>query len=209
MNCTIKRVTIFVLTMFLTFAMGWTYASASTALERRKARRAEEKANKPAMGEYYTTTNMWFEKANNFFSTNFHMGHMIPAGTKVVIDKYRGSKITFTEVKTGTTRTYENIKKHSKINLRQLFDRAFSKINPLGPEGPFSKFTSEEKDNIKQGVIQEGMSKEATIMAYGYPPAHRTETLDSDSWIYWKSRGRRVGVYFSDNKISRIDDNVK
>jgi len=51
--------------------------------------------------------------------------------------------------------------------------------------GLYSKFNGEEKENIKKGTIAEGMSKEAVLMAYGYPPSHRTAALASDEWAYW------------------------
>lgn len=31
-----------------------------------------------------------------------------------------------------------------------------------------------------------GMRKEAVLMAYGYPPDHRTPSLDGDTWVYFK-----------------------
>lgn len=154
---------------------------------------------------FFTAANMWYEKPSNFLSTNFHKGVIIPAGTKVVIDRCRGTKIQFTEVETGTTYTFLHAKKHSKIKLKQLFDRYFTKDDPMGPDGSFSKFTSQEKDAIKDGLIEEGMSKKATIMAYGYPPTHMTVSLESDAWTYWRARAGRIVVHFKDNKISYIE----
>lgn len=61
-----------------------------------------------------------------------------------------------------------------------------------------------ERKNIKNGTIAVGMSKDAVVMAYGYPPSHKTPTLDSNMWTYWRDRFRRVFVYFENGKVVNI-----
>jgi hypothetical protein len=48
------------------------------------------------------------------------------------------------------------------------------------------------------------MSKDAVVMAYGYPPSHKIPTLDSNMWTYWRDRFRRVFVYFENGKVVNI-----
>ena len=180
-------------------------ADGSPALERRKAKRAKEKYNSPVgEGEYYTTANIWYERPDKILSTNFHKGAIIPIGTKVIIDYYRGTKIKFTEVGTEATYTYLHAKKHSNLDLRQLFDRYFSKEDPMRPGGPFEKLSSLEKKNVKDGTLDVGMSKDAALMAYGYPPTHQTSSISNNVWTYWKARAGRFLVTFRDGKISNI-----
>ena len=40
------------------------------------------------------------------------------------------------------------------------------------------------------------MSKDAVLMAYGYPPDHKTPKLEDDTWSYWlgRSGAQRVGI---------------
>ena len=179
------------------------FATKERSVSKKKSRKW--KRNEVEGKAFFTTANMWYEKPNNFCSTNFHKGAIIPAGTKVVIDRCRGTKIKFTEVETGATYTYLHAKKHSRIKLEQLFYRYFTKDNPMSPGGAFSKFTAKEEENIKNGTINIGMSKEATIMAYGYPPTHKTVALENDVWTYWRARAGRIVVHFKDNKISYIE----
>ncbi len=154
---------------------------------------------------YYTRANMWFEHASNFLSTNFHKGTIIPAGTEVKVLRVSGVKIRFVNKTDGATYDYIHALKHSRITLKQLFAQYFSKENIMAAGGEFDKFTKEEQGNIKKGVIAPGMSKEAVLMAYGYPPSHKTPNLASDVWIYWESRAVKSMVYFKDNILTRIE----
>lgn len=165
---------------------------------------ARKKADNPVGEEYYTAANIRYEHPDTILSTNFHKGAMIPVGTKVIIDYCRGIKIKFSETETGASYTYIHAKKHSRIKLKQLFARYFTKENPKGPGGAFSQFTAEEKENIEDGTIDLGMSKNATLMAYGYPPTHKTASTANDIWTYWRARAGRILVIFRDGKISDI-----
>ena len=154
---------------------------------------------------YYVRANMWFEQPSNFLSTNFHRGVIIPAGTEVKMLRVSGVKIRFVNEKDGVTYEYIHALKHSRITLTQLFDQYFSKESVMTAGGEFSKFTKEEQENIKNGVIATGMSKEAVLMAYGYPPSHKTPHLTSDVWLYWESRAEKVTANFKDNILVSID----
>jgi hypothetical protein len=69
--------------------------------------------------------------------------------------------------------------------------------------GPYQRFSEKEKRNIKLGEIEVGMSKDAVLMAYGYPPAHRTPSLESDQWVYWLNRFVNRPVVFRDGRVSQ------
>ena len=154
---------------------------------------------------FYTTANMWHENPSNFCSVNFHRGNIIPAGTKVKIIKCNRSRIKFYDKDTEMTYTYIHSRKHSRIKLQELFNRYFSEEDVMAEGGKFSKFTKEEQVNVEEGIIAVGMSKEAVLMAYGYPPTHQTRSLKNNTWTYWESRAGRVVVYFKDNVVTDIE----
>ncbi len=58
---------------------------------------------------------------------------------------------------------------------------------------------SAEIDNILQGTIQRGMSKQALLISWGYPPRHYTKSLSDPQWTYWKKRVQREYVDFDEN----------
>ena len=167
---------------------------------------AEEKSGDiPVDKIYYTGVNIWYEKPNKIPSTNYHKGTKLPIGTKVKIVGFGNRKIQFIPVDTSQTFTIVQHKKHTRITLKELFDRYFSKKSALAAGGCFHDFTENEKENIKNGSIALCMSKVAVIMAYGYPPSHKTSLLSNNVWYYWRSRFQQVIVHFKDNKLYKIE----
>lgn len=152
---------------------------------------------------YYTSVNIWYENPDKIPSTNYHKGAKLPIGTKVKIISVGDRKIQFVPVDTTVTFTIVQQRKHSKIKLKKLFDRYFSKKSVLDQGDYLHNLT--EKENVNNGTISPGMSKVAVIMAYGYPPSHKTPLLSSDLWHYWHSRFEMVDVYFKNNKLYKIE----
>jgi len=188
------------------FLSATAFADNFSVREKALERSGKQKEPKIKSGEiYYVRANMWFEHAKNFVSTNFHRGMIIPAGTEVKVLQVSGVDIRFVDQVNNVTYDYIHALKHSRIKLPQLFDQYFSKENVMAAGGAFSKFTKEEQDNIKNGVIAPGMSKEAVLMAYGYPPSHVTPNLTSDTWVYWESRAGKMIVHFKDNILTVIE----
>ncbi len=160
---------------------------------------AKEGADSPVNKTYYTAVNIWFEDATEILTTNYHKGQIIPVNTKVVITKYGNSGFSFTDEK-GIEYSVLYVKKHSVLPVKEIFDRYFSE-----QKVPLDRFTGEERENIEAGTILEGMSREAMLASYGYPPAHQTPTLESNQWKYWGGRMISFFVYFNkDGKVSRI-----
>ena len=56
--------------------------------------------------------------------------------------------------------------------------------------------TETEIEAIKKGIVLNGMSKEAVLICYGYPPEHRTRSLESNIWVYWKNKFTSFDVCF-------------
>ena len=154
---------------------------------------------------YYTSANIWYENSDKIPSTNYHKGTKLPIGTKVKIISVGNRKIQFVPVDTTVTFTIVHQKKHTRIKLKELFDRYFSKKDILEQEGYFHNLTEKEKECVNNGTISPGMSKVAVIMAYGYPPSHKTPLLSSDLWHYWHSRFETVNVHFKNNKLCKIE----
>jgi hypothetical protein len=153
---------------------------------------------------YFTKANIWYEKPESILSVNWHLGAILPVGTRVIIVRRSGNEIKFRNI-AGADFTLINAVKYSTINLEKLFNQYFSKEDVTGEGCIISKFTKEEQENIKNGTIAEGMSKEAVLMAWGYPPSHRTPNLVVDLWTYWENRLVRHLVYFSNNKVTKIE----
>ena len=156
---------------------------------------------------YYTKVNIWYEDPGKIVSTNYHRGAILPYGSKVNSLSISGQKIKFTvEDPSGVTFVLTNMAKHSLKDAKELSSDYFTKDNPKVSGGEFSKFSGKEKDNIENGTLEEGMSKEAVIAAYGYPPKHKTPTLSSNLWTYWDARAVRRLATFKNNKLTKHEE---
>ena len=151
-------------------------------------------------GMYYTKANIWYESTEKILPM-YHKGDMLPVGTKVKILRCSNSRIKFI---TDDDREFilVNAVKYSTIGLKEFLDQYFSETNVLSENGPFYAFSQIEQENIKNGSITPGMSKEAVLMAYGYPPSHATHNISSNTWFYWKSKFKRLAVYFQNGKLT-------
>jgi hypothetical protein len=174
---------------------------------------AEEVAGK----NYYTAFNVWYDKGS-IESTNYHKGVIIPLGTRVTItevdDGFRRERNAlepqveqepFIRFDGEGGQPYRIVfkRKHAKSGMTvwDLFKQYFSLTDPKGEGGTFRSLTAEEQKSVMAGEIMNGMSKAAVIMAYGYPPSHKTPSLDSNTWIYWEGRKTRT-VGFVDGRVT-------
>ncbi len=160
-------------------------------------------------GTYYTKVNIWYENPEKIFSTNYHVGRILKAGTKVIVtgtdsgDQVRvsglgGRQIRFTDPETAISYIMTYVPRHSSISFEEYFERHFSETEPV-----FS-FSKKEMEHIRRGTIGEGMCKEAVIVAYGYPPSHKTPSVKLDLWIYWVSRYNTRHVRFDGDKVFEV-----
>lgn len=151
----------------------------------------------------FTRCNIWYEKSV-ISSINYKIGTMIPAGSEVrdiqFVERGRIRKvreIQFTVVESGMSLaiSYE-ARYNPNLSIEEVKDRFFSKktLKEL-TEGMSEK----ELECIKTGVLREGISKAAVLVAYGYPPSHQTPSIDADAWKYWTHRFREKTIYFDEN----------
>lgn len=157
----------------------------------------------PLLGDGYTAVNIWWYKPFRIYSTNYHRGKILPAGTRVTITDISSKQIYFTRKSDGKEFAILRMKRHTRLHIGEHAKRLFSKTDPKGPGSRYEKFTKKEKYAIKAGGISKGIGKDAALMAYGYPPDHRTPDLNSDSWIYFKGLYHSVRLNFNNGKADR------
>lgn len=156
-----------------------------------------------AEGEtYYTRMNIWYENPEKILSTNYHKGNILPVGSEAVILK-TGKKIKFRDKKSGTEYRLILVDDYTDLTKDEFFNRYFSKENILN-SSEYRSFSGMEKDNIKNGTIEKGMSKAAVLVAYGYPPTHRTPSTTGNVWKFWTSRLLTDDVHFENDRVSSI-----
>lgn len=155
-------------------------------------------------GTYYTNFNIWYEKPMKILSTNYHKGAMLPIGTEVEILKNKKDEIEFRDKQTGTKFRIVLAEKYTPLSGEEFLNRYFSQENIL-KSAKYRGFSEMEKENIQSGTLREGMSRDAVIAAYGYPPTHRTPSLKDAVWTYWRSRYVDFMIQFRDGKLVMIN----
>ena len=156
----------------------------------------------------YTAYNIW--KHDNYkymFCVNFKSApEFIPAGTPVYKARVHVNdsdpswirkNIKFRLVATDEEITIRFRKRwHPGIKVEEYFKMMFTekKFEELTAD-----FSLEEIDAIKQGIVNKGMRKKAVIVSYGYPPEHKTPSLDHDDWVYWMTTMRKKTICFDSN----------
>lgn len=162
----------------------------------------------------YTAYNLWYEegKEDSLYCINYKRGKFIPAGTEVKKIKYARRSLgagigqrRSEEIYAITFKTAHNKKKYY-VKIQNTFHpgeslRSYAKL--MFTDKNFDQLTEgmnkAEIDSIKKGILTTGMSKEAVLVAYGYPPEHKTYSLENDVWIYWTSRYRYKRIKFDKN----------
>jgi len=155
----------------------------------------------PSETKLYTAYNIW--KVRQLLlrrCINYKHGYnMIPAGTevrkaKIGSDRDRREAIKF--INTNDNREY-NIyfvsKWHPGKTIEDYLGYMFTTKNF---EELTAGMTETEIEGIKKGIVLNGMRKEAVLICYGYPPEHRTRSLESNVWVYWKNKFTPFEVCF-------------
>jgi len=155
---------------------------------------------------YYLRANLWHDEQGLILSTNYREDRtFLPAGTEVMITRLTDETIEFTIPGENRLYTILDVRHHSmRVSVETLFDWYFSADNPAQSPGPFDTFTETEKKNILAGTIERGMSRQAVLMAYGYPPRYLNSSLTNDFWVYWDSPRSSTVVQFVDDRVFRI-----
>jgi len=147
----------------------------------------------------YTQRNLWFHEGEHI-TTNYQAGTKLDVNSRVTITGSSGETIQI-ETADGTQYTIVNVADYTKKDIAGIYDRYFAKSKV-----DLDRFSAKERRAIDNGRINKGVSKEALLIARGYPPAHETPSTDSDSWRYWKKRHDTMIVEFENGRVAQIKD---
>lgn len=160
------------------------------------------KVESPLTGQYrYTCCNLRYEKPQ-ITDVNYQVGAIIPYGTRVQILEVKKNAVRFQpDGHPEMTLVYRHGRK--ALPFEQYLDRLFLDHDPR-PKGKATKASAKSAKLIEQGVVEPGMTRDEVLKAVGYPPAHRTPSLDSPVWTYWRNRWESYFVYFDGDKVDRV-----
>lgn len=145
---------------------------------------------------YYTRGN----SAEYFASYANYVGHIpghdfLKPNTKVELGPWsKGFMITIVE--TGRQILFEYHQPRMRMSIQEYQDILFSP-KPVSHKN-LSKI---DQQGIETGQALPGMTKEGVKIALGYPAVHRTPSLKSDKWVYWRNRFATLSVRFSNDEV--------
>lgn len=151
------------------------------------------------MSKRYTAFNLWVPANSTLYSVNYKGGgDLLPAGSPIhdlTIDK-EGNTITFQTIDDRLITIRFEPKWHPGSSVADYAKQLVSSHD-------FKRIThgmsEAEITAIKGGKIVDGMSKDAVLVAYGFPPERGTATLAGHQWTYWRGRFRSQAICFNDN----------
>lgn len=140
------------------------------------------------------------EKGKRLYSVNYQLDSLMPACTKVKILSVTNKRMEF-QVDGGAKYEYvfhDTMKDPIPKHLDKYFGTAC-------PRRKIDSLAGVNKQGFREGRILAGMSKDAVILAAGYPPEHATPSLNSATWKYWRNRFATTNVHFQGGKVAKMN----
>jgi hypothetical protein len=150
----------------------------------------------------YLACNIWYQDSI-ISSINYKRGLVLGAGTEV-------AKVKISVGEAGALRGHQIITFTVKETDREFSIKFLPNYFPGWDVSDFrdAHFTTKPFEELTKGMtksevaaiadakLKVGMSKEAVLAAYGYPPRHRTPSLKDNVWTYWTSTFRTREIFF-------------
>jgi hypothetical protein len=127
-------------------------------------------------------------------------GHfVIPVNTPIQTGRWRGG-FYFVTLDTSR-RVFFELNQRNALATPREYIALITSQSQVSLDG----LSDIDRKGIRDGKVYFGMSKDGVRIALGYPAAHRTPSLDADTWTYWRNRHRWMQIHFDGNgKVIRI-----
>lgn len=153
-----------------------------------------------ALPEGYTCCNFHYD-GDWISDANWGQLPMIPAGTPIKVKEFGWNNRAYAQIDGKPFRLGHDYGR-AQESIQQWVGRLVVKSNP---RAKIDRWPDKIRKAALAGKIVPGMTREQAIVAAGYPPTHRTPTLESSPWHLWFSRAGRYEVHFDDKgRVARI-----
>jgi hypothetical protein len=151
----------------------------------------------PVVGETYYMRHCIMHEKGEHVATNYWKGALTAINTKVKLVAMKGNTIKLQVVDTGEEIKVVNVADYTKKDLSTIARNMLTRT-PV----PIEQFGEEMVANIRNGRLVRGMTREQVVMTRGYPPGHRTSSLDNDVWTYWINRVANFPYTFANGRLA-------
>jgi outer membrane protein assembly factor BamE (lipoprotein component of BamABCDE complex) len=131
---------------------------------------------------------------------NYQRGTLIPVGTPVQVTRVTNKGVVF-EAPNHPPITLVLKYGRRQLSLDDYLDRI---LVATDPRRALARLPKRTRTAIEEGRVEPGMTREQVLMAIGYPPAHRTPTLSSPEWLYWRNRWETFTVRFKGDRVTSV-----
>jgi hypothetical protein len=143
--------------------------------------------------------NVWYEKPK-INDVLYQTGTKVPFGTRVQIVQVDSKTITF-QPDGHPPITFVLRYGRKQTTTDEYLHRLFV---PDDPRARLRRVPQKTVRNIEDGIVTEGMTREQVLMAVGFPPMHRTPSLEQDDWHFWENRWHEWIVRFDGDKVAGV-----
>ena len=151
----------------------------------------------PPNAKLYTAYNL-HHRGNGIPAVNYQWGTITPLGSEVDIYVNWPGRIKLTDKKTGEFMTLKYNSKYSHGTLEEFLKNLITTKNFKEQTKGIPKATL---NYILSGTPVNGMTRKEVLQACGYPPKHRTPSLNCSTWVYWKWKIPTFTIVFDNNGI--------
>lgn len=155
----------------------------------------------PEGSKVYTAYNIWYENPTDISCMNYQKGKLLTFGTEVEIIGADDTSISFKDKKTNKKFTIRYTETWMMMPMENFIKRLLTTKDRKALTEDMKQVIVEK---ISRGVVEEGMTRKEVLLAYGYPVAHRTPSLEEDTWIYWSDKLSSIRVVFKNEKVIAI-----
>jgi outer membrane protein assembly factor BamE (lipoprotein component of BamABCDE complex) len=127
-------------------------------------------------------------------AVNYRSGTMLPVGAKVEVIKVKDDEVKCRAVEGGAEFEFVSHKSLGK-NAKNIFSSFFTEVDPA-PR--LAALPADVQKRVRASELQVGMSKEAVLLTVGPPPPHKTASLESSRWMYWRTKLATFEVVFDE-----------
>ena len=134
---------------------------------------------------------------------NVQQGSFIPVGTEIepLATGRWSNEISFKDLSTGKIHVIKYTPAWRLCTMREFISNTFTTKNR---DELFKDLPDDMKSRIIRGEVVPGMSRRATVLSYGPPPAIRTPDTGKDTWIYWRNRNDVIRLVFRNDRVREI-----
>ena len=161
-----------------------------------KAKSVIAPVSKPVAGGTYFTRVNFYQEEDLSYGTNYAVGSLVPVNTAVTVVSLKGDRLVLKVDAMGQKITVENIAKHTKKSGAEVASLLLSE-----KKTDLDALPKPLAAAITSGTLRRGMTKEQVLLTRGYPPSHKTPSLEGDSWLFWRNRFASDAVVFRDGVV--------